>query len=86
MMFTRQASSHPRQYGVRYSSGFLVPVHTTVLIVVQAGLSGSIIGGVVAVVVLVAVTIIVIVIAVLLANHHRAKMSIHQDVSRLGDS
>ena len=42
----------------------------------------TIIGGVVAVAVVVAVTIIVIVIAVLVANHHRAKLSIHQDVSR----
>ena len=48
--------------------------------------AGSIIGGVVAVAVVVAVTIIVIVIAVLVANHHRAKLSIHQDVSRLESS
>ena len=49
-------------------------------------LSGNITAGVVAVAVVVAVTVIVIVIAVLVANHHRAKMSIHQDVSRFGSS
>ena len=49
-------------------------------------LAGSIIGGVVAVAVVVAATVIVIVIAVLVANHHRVKLSIHQDASRLGTS
>ena len=54
---------------------------------VPAGtLADSIIAGVVAVAIVVAVTVIVIVIAVLVANHHRVKMSIHQDVSRLESS
>ena len=49
-------------------------------------LSSNITAGVVAVAVVVAVTVIVIVIAVLVANHHKVKMFIHQDVSRFGSS
>ena len=86
-MSRRQASSLPRQYVVRSSTGYFDPVNTTVLIVQASdpGLPGSIIGGVVAVVLVLAVTVIVLVIAILLANHHRAKMFIHQDVSRSSD-
>ena len=68
---------------------FCANPHDNVYIPVELSggtLAGSIIAGVVAVAIVVAVTVIVIVIAVLVANHHRAKLSIHQDVSRLESS